>query len=69
MKLRTILFDLIFIVVLSAVLIMLSETGKMGSLMKYPFVTIYAAYGIGRLAGVFSGSRRKKREFYSEEGA
>ncbi len=54
MKFKSILFDLIFIVVLSAVLIILTKTGKMGSLMKYPFVVIYAAYVIGRLAGVLS---------------
>ncbi len=51
MKLKTILFDLIFIVLLTALLIILNETGKMGALMKYPFVTIYAVYLLGRLSG------------------
>ena len=54
MKLKTILFDLIFIVVLTALLIILNETGKMGSLMKYPFITIYVVYLLGRLAGALS---------------
>ncbi len=58
MKFKSILFDLIFIVVLSAVLIILNETGKMGSLMKYPFIVIYGAYILGRLAGVVSGKRK-----------
>ena len=58
MNIKPILFDLIFIVVISALLIILNETGKLSSLMKFPFVVIYAAYGIGRLAGVLSGRRR-----------
>ena len=54
MKIKTILFDIIFLVVLTLLLIILNETGKMSALMKYPFVSFYAVYLLGRLGGALS---------------
>jgi hypothetical protein len=58
MKLKTILFDLVFIVVLTALLIVLNETGKMSTLIKYPFITVYSAYILGRLVGILAGRHK-----------
>ena len=58
MKIKSILLDIIFIVVLTVVLIILNEAGKMGSLMKFPFITIYAVYLLGRLGGALAAKRK-----------
>jgi Ca2+/H+ antiporter len=51
---KTIIWDIVFIVGLAILLTILSETGNMNYLMKLPFITIYAAYLIGRFAGYLS---------------
>ena len=53
-------WDLLFIVILTIVLVVLSETGNTEILIKLPFVTIYAAYLIGRLVGEFNAKSKSK---------
>ena len=48
---RTSRWDLIFIVLLGAVLVLLNETGHMGLLLKLPFITLLGPYVIGRVVG------------------
>ena len=54
---KPIIIDIIFIVALAAVLIILSGTGNMDILFELPFITIYAAYAIGRVAGGLAARR------------
>jgi hypothetical protein len=51
-------WDLLFIVILTVFLVLLSKTGNSEVLIKLPFVTIYAAYLIGRLVGEFNGKKK-----------
>ena len=51
-------WDLLFIVILTVVLVVLSETGNTEILIKRPFVTIYLAYLIGRLVGEFNSKAK-----------
>ncbi len=44
-------WDIIVIITLAVVLSILSETDTMWILFKLPFVTIFAAYVIGRVIG------------------
>ena len=43
--------DIIFIIALTAILLLLSETGNLGYLNKFPFITILIAYFIGKYVG------------------
>ncbi|MEN8228015.1 MAG: hypothetical protein ABFS38_07645 [Bacteroidota bacterium] len=61
MKMKSILLDFVFIIVLTALLIILSETGNLDSLIKLPFITIYTAYIIGRFAGYLSHKSRASK--------
>ena len=54
MKMKTILMDLVFIIAVTAVLIILSETDHMDYVTKWPFITVLVAYTIGRFAGYLS---------------
>ncbi len=47
-------WDVLFIIILTVVLVVLSETGKTEILIKFPFVTVYATYLIGRVVGEFN---------------
>ena len=47
-------WDILVIVLLGVLLVILNETNNIPALFKFPFVTIYGAYVIGRLVG---GSR------------
>jgi len=50
--------DIIIILILAVVLTVLAETGNMDALIKFPFMTIYVAYGIGRFAGFLSNKKQ-----------
>jgi len=56
---KTIIWDTLFIVGLAIFLAVLSVTGKMNYLMKLPFITIYAAYLLGRFAGYLSDKKKE----------
>ena len=46
--------DIIFILVLTAILLLLSETGNLEYLNKFQFIPILIAYFIGRYVGAKS---------------
>ncbi len=50
--------DIIIILILAVALTVLAETGNMDSLIKFPFMTIYLAYGLGRFAGYLSNRKQ-----------
>jgi len=52
-------WDIVFIVILTIVLLILSETGNLDLLAKLPFVTIYVAYAIGRFVGHIASKRKE----------
>ena len=54
MNLKIILPDLIFILVITAVLLILSETDHLKIVAKDPALMVLGAYLIGRLAGELS---------------
>ena len=54
MKMKSIVLDLVFIIVVTVALIILSETDNLGFLLKLPVITLLAAYLIGRFAGYLS---------------
>lgn len=58
MKFRTILFDIIFLLALTALMIVFNEAGKLEAVMKYPLVICYGSYLIGRYAGVLSVKKK-----------
>jgi hypothetical protein len=51
---KTYKLDIIFILLLTAFLLFLLQIGQMDKVMDYPFVIIYSAYIIGRIAGKYS---------------
>lgn len=53
-------WDILFILLLTGLLIIHSETNTMESLLKYPFISFYAVYLMGRFSGAIS-SRYNKR--------
>jgi hypothetical protein len=55
------IWDYIFILLLAAFLLILSATGNMGILIKLPFITIYAAYVIGRYVGFLSNKKAMEK--------
>lgn len=48
---KSIRYDLAFIIVITIILVILSETSRLEWLFRFPFVTLIVAYGIGRFVG------------------
>ena len=59
MKLKSIVADLVFILIVTAVLVLLSETGQLQAVARYPFPVILGAYLTGRIAGELSHRARR----------
>jgi hypothetical protein len=50
-------WDIVFILLLSIVLLILTETNNINMLFKLPFITIYVSYGVGRFVGYLSNKK------------
>jgi len=61
MDIRTIKWDIVFIIVLAGFLLYLSHIDRMEILLKLPFVTIYIAYVIGRVVGSKTAKRTDEK--------
>ncbi len=48
---KSIRYDLAFIVLIAILLVILNETDRMEWLIRFPFVTLMVAYGLGRFVG------------------
>jgi Ca2+/Na+ antiporter len=48
---KSIRYDLAFIIMITILLVTLSETGRLEWLVRFPFVTLIVVYGIGRFVG------------------
>ncbi len=60
METKALKWDVIFIIVLSGFLILLSAIDRMEILIKMPFITIFAPYIIGRYVGFAIAKNNKK---------
>jgi hypothetical protein len=60
LKNQSILWDLVVILVLALFLTYLSIIDRMELLIKLPFVSLYAAYILGRIIGVQAGRKSKQ---------
>ncbi|MGE4287550.1 MAG: hypothetical protein AB7E36_02585 [Salinivirgaceae bacterium] len=60
LKNQSILWDLVVILVLALFLTYLSIVDRMELLIKLPFISLYAAYILGRIIGVQAGRKSKQ---------
>ncbi len=60
LKNQSILWDLVVILVLALFLTYLSIVDRMELLIKLPFISLYAAYILGRVIGVQAGRKSKQ---------